>query len=263
MKALRIAAYALALQLMAATDAWADDGSTLDCPFGVIVGSETLWRTTMNEARRAARRRWRSKVEVTPLLGSDFADWSLAQQPPIYPESDGYFCRTVRVLGDPWHRCAAWGIPCRLLADSRDARAFPASSTFGRSEMPLELRGTSLAIRRTTPAGACPAGFILTASVTGAGTSGSAVVTLVDGTGHRQAKTVGAEDFQASGDGERVARVDFVREFRAATRRSFYVTATIQGARLPPEARRVSPRTLEVNCRTEPGGATLVQPATP
>ena len=234
------------------------------CPTGDIVGSETIWRTTRNEARRAARIRWRRAVENTPTLGRDYTDWGLAQHPPgYYEESDGYFCRTERVLGDPWHKCAAWGVPCKLLDEPRSAR-LPGPGDLAREETPLDLLGSRLTIARTTPDGVCPAGFILTAHVTGSGTTGRARVTLIDSYGDDETVTIRPEAFNPTSEGKRVARVDFVREYAAATERSFRVSARLVGAAQADGPQRMNPgKSISVNCRTDGIGNLTIEPVQP
>ena len=255
---LSILALVFVVATTAPSRAVADEHGFPYCPSGDVVGAETIWRATREEARRAARRHWRNAVRDTPLLGPDYTDWGLAEHPPgYYDGSDGYFCRTVEVLWDPWHKCAAWGVPCTLLAEPRSA-TLPGATGFAREEAPLELRGATLTIHRTTRRGTCPAGFILTAEVTGAGTTGRALVTLHDSAGRAETVTIRPEAFRADPDGGRIARVDFVREYEGATERSFRVATRLEGDPPPSEPQRVSPKSIEVNCRTEGlGGFTL------
>jgi hypothetical protein len=213
----------------------------------------------MKEARRGARQRWRNAVEASRFYGPNYKDWDLAKQPlGYYEDSDGYFCRTHRVLGDPWHKCAAWGFPCTTADVPREGNA-PRPGSLGREEVPLEIRGSQLKVKRTTRRGDCPAGFILTAEIVGAGTRGRARVTLKGSAGDNESYDVVADDFLATQDDKRIAEVDFVREFRGATERQYWITISGGGGGVD-GPRRVSPKGLKVNCRTEGTGGMTLEP---
>lgn len=234
---------------------------------GIINGGETIWRGTREAARRNAREKWRAAVEGTPGLGNDFSNWGWANRPDIGDGSDGYYCRTVSVWFDKWHKCSAWAEPCNFDSSQPAPEELSPSERrpdldLAREEAPLRITGTSLDIERVTRRGVCPAAFIVTASITGTGTEGTKRLTLKDNAGGEETTTLRPEDFVATGEGKRVARVDYVRTFDAATERRYRIS--IGAGTQSSEPQRTNPGvSLSVSCRTEGLGDLTVAPERP
>lgn len=238
----------------------------LSC-LGIINGGETIWRGTREAARRNAREKWRDAVEHTPGLGQEYSNWGWANRPDIGDGSDGYYCRTVSVWFDKWHKCSAWAEPCNF--DPNQPRAAELSPSdrqpdldLAREEAPLTITSTALDIERITRRGICPAAFVVTASITGTGTQGTKRLTLKDDADGEESTTLRPEDFIATGEGKRVAKIDFVRTFDAATERRYRIS--LGSGSQSGEPQRTNPGvSLSVSCRTEGIGGLTVAPEPP